>query len=160
MSIPICANPTHTQRQDSPEYADLQTNLQAAQAHLDFLSSIPTKLSEASDSLPPFEVLESTPVSTLIAADPALRSRPKQLSTQPTVTLTTSKPSKLPKAIAALPESERPAPDPDRWQRKKRKVNKREERIKLQREKAAMQGGQGSVSEVKNTPGKKKKGKR
>jgi len=68
---------------------------------------------------------------------------------------------KLPPSIAALPEAERPAPNPDRWLPRKRKVSKREEREKIKREKGMMQGAAGADEiKVQAGQGKGKKTKK
>ena len=64
--------------QDHPEYADLEANLKAAQARIDFTDAVPSQVAKASSSrsLPDIETLESTPVAPLIAAHDDFKAKP------------------------------------------------------------------------------------
>jgi signal recognition particle subunit SRP72 len=64
--------------QDSPEHADLSTNLSAVNAQLDFISSVPSLLGDIQSSskpLPSIEHLENTPVAPLVSSHRAYRAR-------------------------------------------------------------------------------------
>lgn len=149
--------------QDSPEQADLETNIAACSSHLDFLASIPARLAEEAVDV---AALESTP---LVAVLPQPVRRPAAASAVPeppklskTAARRKNRPIKLPPSIAALPESERPAPDPLRWV-KKEKVAKRgrsraQERARVA---AATQGGQATAGAATGgTPARRKGGKK
>lgn len=52
---------------------DLQTNIAACNAHLDFFSAVPSHMASSSTSGPSIEDLESTPVGPLIHSNPLFR---------------------------------------------------------------------------------------
>ncbi|KAL8279179.1 hypothetical protein RQP46_008435 [Phenoliferia psychrophenolica] len=104
---------------DSPEVADLQTNLAAATLSLDFLSGVPTTL--ASTHLPSLESLESTPVGPIIHSHPLYKSAPlvasKVASTSKAATVAVvakgkkskgTKPAKEIDPLRWIPKRERP----------------------------------------------------
>lgn len=116
--------------QDSPEHDDVQMNLAATSAHLEFISSIPSLLGDLSSTgkVPSIETLENNPVAPLIAAHPAYKQRVQPVSSTSAPAAPTAankskkanlpankKTTKLPPSVAALPADQRPAPDPERW---------------------------------------------
>lgn len=168
--------------QDSPELADLQTNLEACNSHLDFLSSVPSLLESSSISIPSIEILESTPIAHLISTHPLYRIKPFASTSKPLAS-TSIKPSKKSKSTTVpkkLPKYYKPdvVPDPDRWLPKRerpqfadqlamKRENARGKRKGKEREKLLVQGGIESVTPVKaggggggGGGGKKKKGKK
>lgn len=60
-----------TASQDHPERADIETNIAACNARVDFLSSVPSHL--ASTSAPAVEQLETAPVGPLIHSNPLFK---------------------------------------------------------------------------------------
>ncbi|GAA96967.1 uncharacterized protein L969DRAFT_90375 [Mixia osmundae IAM 14324] len=164
----------------SPEHEDIQNNLQACQSRLAFASSLPDHIANMST---PVEMLEATPIQSLIAQHPRYRptqapasiislnaetnSQSSKLSKQPAVVKT----PKLPAHIAALPPAERPAPDPERWLPKRERSTWQDNRAKREKErgkikkKTASQAGltQGSSASAPaakpvNSANAKKKG--
>lgn len=101
--------------QDAPELIDLQANLDACQSSVNFLSSLPATIANA--SIPPLDTLESQPIGPLLAKlNKSSISRPiastSALPAQPAV----AKPprGKLPKNYDAQ-KAKGKGPDPDRW---------------------------------------------
>lgn len=96
--------------QESPELDDLQANLQAANAHLGFLTTVPSQL--ASSTVAPIESLESTPVISLVQAHPLYKSVAQPLASSSTLAAVA-----VPKVPKRLPKKYDPnvKPDPDRW---------------------------------------------
>ncbi|KAK9899334.1 hypothetical protein P389DRAFT_47160 [Cystobasidium minutum MCA 4210] len=65
---------------ETPEQADLTANLEACNAHIDFIKSVPSRLAEmssqhAENRIPSVDDLETTPIFPLIAAHPAYKTR-------------------------------------------------------------------------------------
>lgn len=159
---------------DSPEIADLQTNLNAANAHLDFLSAVPSTL--ASSSVPSLETLESTPVAPLIQSS-IYKSAPLVASTLASTSKAPAKKASAAKAGAkGKPAKEL---DPDRWLPKRERagfadeiVRRREQERGRKKQQQASLLTQGAAESVVPPPkatgggggggagGKKKKGKK
>ena len=141
--VPVAATATTLTLQDSPEHADIETNIAACSAHLDFLASIPTRLADAAVDV---AELESTPLVTVlpqpvrrqVGPSAAAPTEPPKLSKK--AARRSKRPPKLPPSIAALPEDQRPAPDPFRWVKKTERPNWPEQRARLEKEKAAKRG--------------------
>ena len=128
---------------DSPEHADIETNIAACSAHLEFLASIPSRLAEAAVDV---AELESTPLVTVLP-QPVRRQMGPSAPTSTELPKLSKKaarqsrrPPKLPPAIAALPADQRPAPDPFRWVKKTERPDWPEQRARLEKEKAAKRG--------------------
>ncbi|KAK4055147.1 hypothetical protein OIV83_000427 [Microbotryomycetes sp. JL201] len=130
------------ERKDSPEHQDLQTNIDACDAHIDFMSSVPSHL--GSTTTPAIETLESAPVGPLIHSNPMFKTVPTSGAQQASTSMTRSsggaaaastgapgkKPRKLPKKYDPTKE-----PDPWRWTKMKERPGMGE-LIQQRREKA------------------------
>lgn len=160
-----------TAEHDAPEYADLETNLAACRAHLDFVSSIPSRLSALSDSLPSVATLEATPLHALMASNASSKPLATRSNPRPPFSATSTqakkkkkkprekhaRPTKLPAHIAALAPEQRPPPDPERWLPQSERSNwparraeleKQRERRRLEKKRNARQQTQGSAVEA------------
>lgn len=110
--------------QDPPELADIETNVAACNAHLEFLSAVPSHLS--STKTPSLDTLESAPVGPLIHSNPLFKVTAQgapSASRQPAPTKdvkSTKTPRRLPKSYDAKKE-----PDPWRWTKLKERPGKR-----------------------------------
>lgn len=135
---------------DSPELLDLQTNLDACNTHLDFLSSV-SSLVASSSTLPSIETLESTPIGFLIHSHAEYQPSPRVLFKSRATPQQSLKSVKVPKK---LPKNYDPTKvlDPDRWIPKRERPGFAEEIVRKremergrkkgkEREKLMMQGG-------------------
>jgi len=103
--------------QDAPELIDLQTNLDACQSSVNFLSSLPSAIANA--SIPPLETLEAQPIGPLLAPIfKAFSPRPVASTSVllvPASDAATKAPrGKLPRNYEASVAKGK-GPDPDRW---------------------------------------------
>ena len=104
--------------QDSPEHADLSTNLSAVNTQLEFISSVPSLLGDIQSSskpLPSIEHLENTPVASLVSSHRAYQTRANPTAAptaEPTASTSaaTSAPSAAAKAKRAAKQPKKDAP--------------------------------------------------
>lgn len=157
----------------------MQTNVAACNAHIDFLSSVPSHL--ASSSAPAIENLETAPVAPLIHSNPLFKVSASAIAS--TSKSAATKSSIKPKAPRRLPKNYDPkvTPDPERWIPKRERpgsyeeiIRKREKARGRNKEKLMTQGsaadgpatpakgsgGGGGGTPAKSGGGKKKKGKK
>lgn len=92
--------------QDTPEQADLTANLDACNAHIDFIKSIPSRLAEMSSQhaekrIPSVDDLETTPIFPLIAAHPAYKTRSTAATATAAAQASTSTSTSAPRSAAA-----------------------------------------------------------
>jgi signal recognition particle subunit SRP72 len=126
--------------QDSPEHADLENNLAACDAFLDFAASIPSTLSarQSDGVLPSFPALESAAVGALISST-YKASRPKPTATAPATPKKKAKAraSRLPASLKDVAPEDRPPVDPERWLPKRERASYKDELAAKQRQKEA-----------------------
>ncbi|KAI0733820.1 hypothetical protein C8Q72DRAFT_557249 [Fomitopsis betulina] len=126
----------------SDEQADILTNLSAAQAHLDFLTSgfltslaaLPQPITDSLEtSPPPSQVVSSVPSAAAHASAPQTEAQQKKLRTR-----------RIPKSVVP---GVTPPPDPERW------LKKSERSSYLQAHARRRRGGGGATQGVVETPG-------
>ena len=111
-------------RQDSPEYDDLSTNLASCTAHLEFIEAVPSILSTT--TVPPLETLESAPLGPLVNPHASYKTSTNALASSSAIPIKKkATPKRLPKKYDANVE-----PDPDRWLPKRERPGFAEEIVR------------------------------
>ncbi|KAM0793542.1 hypothetical protein ACM66B_000979 [Microbotryomycetes sp. NB124-2] len=104
----------NTAELDSPEYQDLQTNIAACDAHIEFLSAVPSHL--ASTTTPAIETLESAPVGPLIHSNPMFKAVPTSAGPASAgASRAGAAPATASKRPRKLPKNYDPSKEPDPW---------------------------------------------
>lgn len=146
-----------TADQDSPEYVDLEHNLAASESFLTYKDELVGNASNLSGPLS--SMLEDQPIGLLVAQQYPSHRVHASTSTAAASSKSSKKPkaAKLPAKIAAMPEDQRPAVDPERWLPKHLRSDyvdprktREEERRRKQKERMAVQGSGGGASNQSN----------